>query len=149
MLRSNLFGGLAGKVGDAAEWVGDAAVELGQTTWEWGVAQVTGPGHAVRCGDVGGVLRGTGKLGAKGLGWPLTAADNRYGGVPSVDTGRFASPAGTPFEMRSIPTSARSRIFTTYEVVQEFTAQTGVVRPFYGQPGGGFQLNLTFGSRNC
>ena len=69
------FSYVGDKVGEASEWVGDAAVELGQTTWEWGVAQVTDPVNAIRRGDVGGVLRGTGKLAAKGLGAPLTAAD--------------------------------------------------------------------------
>jgi RHS repeat-associated protein len=67
---------------------------------------------------------------------------DRYGGVPEADTGRFASPAGTPFEMRSLPRSSQSRIFTTYRVVKPFGAQTGVVRPWGGQPGGGFQLNF-------
>jgi hypothetical protein len=67
---------------------------------------------------------------------------DRYGGVPEADTGRFASPAGTPFEMRALPKSAQSRIFTTYRVVRPFDAQTGVVRPWGGQPGGGFQINF-------
>ena len=55
--------------------VGDAAVELGQTTWESGVAQVTDPVNAIRRGDVGGVLRGMGSWPLRGSGAPLTAAD--------------------------------------------------------------------------
>ncbi len=67
---------------------------------------------------------------------------DRLGGDPATDSGRFASPAGTPFEMRSLPRSSLSRTFTTYEVVIPFDAQIGVVRPWGGMPGGGFQLNF-------
>jgi hypothetical protein len=68
---------------------------------------------------------------------------DRYRGIPATDTGRFASPAGTAFEMRSLPSSSLSRPFTTYEVVRPFDVETGVVRPWGGQPGGGFQLNFS------
>ncbi|HWE89887.1 MAG TPA: glycohydrolase toxin TNT-related protein, partial [Pseudonocardiaceae bacterium] len=68
---------------------------------------------------------------------------DRYGGIPDKDPGRFASPAGTPFEMRGLPSSSLSRLFTTYEVVRPFDVQTGMVRPWGGQPGGGFQLNFS------
>ena len=68
---------------------------------------------------------------------------DRYGGIPETDSGRFASPAGTPFEMRSLPNSSLSRPLTTYEVATPFEAEVGVVRPWAGMPGGGFQLNFS------
>ena len=68
---------------------------------------------------------------------------DRYGHTdPYADRGTFASPAGTPFDMRSLPASAASRPLTTYEVVDPFKADVGVVRPWYGRPGGGMQINM-------
>jgi RHS repeat-associated protein len=68
---------------------------------------------------------------------------DRYGGDPASDTGRFASPAGTPFEMRGLPPSAMSRPLTTYEVVEPFDATIGLVKPWSGYIGGGFQLQFS------
>ncbi|MQA93129.1 MAG: DUF4237 domain-containing protein [Streptosporangiales bacterium] len=67
---------------------------------------------------------------------------DRYGYDPTEDGGEFASPEGTPFAMRALSKKAASRRVTTYEVVEPFTVQTGIVRPWFGQPGGGFQYHL-------
>lgn len=63
---------------------------------------------------------------------PGTVID-RYGG----DTGRFFSPAGTPFEARALP--AGSGPLNSFEVLKPFDVQGGIVAPAFGQPGLGVQ----------
>lgn len=63
---------------------------------------------------------------------------SRYG----RETGTFVSPLGTPFEMRSLPASARSRPLTTYEVVEPLTVRSGLALHWYGQEGLGVQHEL-------
>ncbi|NJP90424.1 glycohydrolase toxin TNT-related protein [Nonomuraea sp. FMUSA5-5] len=70
---------------------------------------------------------------------------DRYGYDPALDGGRFVSPAGTAFETRALDRSARSRRLTTYEVTRPIDVQYGLVRPWFGQPGGGFQILLPNG----
>ncbi len=61
------------------------------------------------------------------------AVIDRYG----HDTGRFFSPAGTPFEARSLP--AGSGPLQRYEVLKPLEVQAGLVAPAFGQPGMGIQ----------
>jgi len=63
---------------------------------------------------------------------------DRYGG----EGGRYASPEGTPFEMRALPKSAKKGEYHVYEVVEEFEAEVGMVAPWFGYPGGGMQVFL-------
>ena len=60
---------------------------------------------------------------------------DRYGD----ETGRYFTPEGTPIANRSLPPSANTNPYNTYEVVNPFPVQSGIVAPFYGQPGGGIQ----------
>ena len=50
---------------------------------------------------------------------------DRYGG----EGGHFASPAGTPMEMRALSPGARSGALNTYEVVTPFETDAGTVAP--------------------
>ncbi|WP_170152067.1 glycohydrolase toxin TNT-related protein [Vogesella indigofera] len=50
---------------------------------------------------------------------------DRYGG----DSGRFLSPAGTPFEQRAIPNASKNELYKVYEVVRPFEVQSGKIAP--------------------
>jgi RHS repeat-associated protein len=69
---------------------------------------------------------------------PGTRID-RYGS----ELGTFASPAGTPFGARALPPHAASAPFRQYEVVQPLPVRRGTTAPWFGQPGGGIQYELT------
>jgi len=60
---------------------------------------------------------------------------DRYG----LGTGTFAAPAGTPFEMRSLPLEALQSPYNIYQVVQPFNANAGPTAPAFGQLGQGIQ----------
>ncbi len=68
---------------------------------------------------------------------PGTMID-RYG----YPTGTFASPAGTPAQMRSLAPGVAERPLNTYRVVKPLNVQSGRVAPWFGQPGGGTQYEL-------
>jgi len=63
---------------------------------------------------------------------------DRYG----LGTGTFAAPAGTPFEMRSLPLEALQSPYNVYQVVQPFSANAGLTAPAFGQLGQGIQYQL-------
>ena len=60
---------------------------------------------------------------------------DRYG----KSSGKFAAPAGTPFEMRSLPSSYISKELHTYKVLKDVPVLQGVTAPWFCQPGGGVQ----------
>ncbi len=55
--------------------------------------------------------------------------------------GRFASPAGTPFEQRALPPSSVGTGYTQFEVVKPLPESVieGPIAPWFEQPGGGVQ----------
>jgi len=70
---------------------------------------------------------------------PGTRVD-RYGGPG----GTFASPEGTPFEARSLRSTAINSPYNVYEVVNPVTVQGGITAPAFGYGCGGIQYE--FGS---
>lgn len=62
---------------------------------------------------------------------------DRYGSL----NGTYASPAGTPLELRSLPPS-NSGILRSFEVLQPFPVQSSTIAPWYNQVGGGIQYKL-------
>lgn len=70
---------------------------------------------------------------------PGTLVD-RYGG----SGGTFVSPEGTPFEGRSLRSTAINSPYNVYEVVKPVTVQGGIAAPAFGYGGGGIQYE--FGS---
>ncbi len=63
---------------------------------------------------------------------------DRYG----LDTGRFASPVGTPIFMRSLPPGASEAPYSMSRVVKPIDVQSGTVAPWFQQPGGGAQYQF-------
>jgi hypothetical protein len=63
---------------------------------------------------------------------------DRYGS----SQGTFLSPAGTPFDQRSLPTSSLTREYHRYEVLKEFTPESGIVASWFEQSGGGIQYYI-------
>ncbi len=63
---------------------------------------------------------------------------DRYG----LDSGRFASPHGTPTYMRSLPYGGSEAPFGTFRVLKPFDVQSGEVGPWFDQLGGGMQYRL-------
>jgi RHS repeat-associated protein len=55
------------------------------------------------------------------------------------DFGRFASPVGTPFVQRSLPSSSASAPYAVFQVLKPFEVQAGAIAPGFGLPGGGIQ----------
>ena len=63
----------------------------------------------------------------------------RYGAA----TGRYVSPAGTPFEQRALPTTTDESDFHTYIVCRNIEGvEKGKIAPWFGQAGGGIQYKL-------
>jgi RHS repeat-associated protein len=62
---------------------------------------------------------------------------DRYGSL----NGTYASPSGTPLELRSLPPS-NSGVLNSYEVIKPFPVQSSTISPWYNQPGGGIQYKL-------
>ncbi|MBK9695285.1 MAG: TNT domain-containing protein [Elusimicrobia bacterium] len=57
--------------------------------------------------------------------------------------GKYASPAGTPFELRGLPPKDKiSKPYFVYEVVKPFEVRSGKVMPAFGQIGQGIQYRL-------
>lgn len=63
---------------------------------------------------------------------------DRYG----LDLGRFASPLGTPFDMRSLPNECINLPYQAYEIVKPVEVVSGIVAPAFGNRGGGIQYIL-------
>ena len=61
---------------------------------------------------------------------------DRYG----YQSGSFASPFGTPYACRSVaPGTKETRPYHKYKVIAVFSAQEGIIAPWFGKPGGGIQ----------
>ncbi len=63
----------------------------------------------------------------------------RYG----ENTGSFASPQGVPFEQRALPPESLQKPFQQYEVIKPFDVDAGPAAPWFGQPGGGMQYDVS------
>ena len=59
-----------------------------------------------------------------------------------TESGRFVSPEGTPFEMRSLPKNRFNETPSLYEVIKPFEVNSGKIAPYYFQKGGGTQYFL-------
>ena len=67
------------------------------------------------------------------------SAISRFG----PETGFYASPAGTSFSARALPSNyATQQPFYQYEVIKPFGVNGGLVEPWFGQPGMGTQYRL-------
>jgi len=60
---------------------------------------------------------------------------DRYG----FESGKYVSPKGTPFSMRSLHPSALERSYNSYKVIKPFDVMSGRIAPYYGQMGFGTQ----------
>jgi len=64
---------------------------------------------------------------------------DRYG----YESGTYASPAGTPFGKRALPSSYEyDRPLKTYEVLKPYEVQAGKIKSWFDQPGGGIQYKF-------
>ena len=61
---------------------------------------------------------------------------DRYGSR----SGEYFSPAGTPFEQRSLPPGKQADPYEKYTVLKEFAVVQEEIAPAFNQPGGGLQL---------
>jgi filamentous hemagglutinin len=53
-----------------------------------------------------------------------------------VDTGKFVSPEGTPFDQRALPNSTLDKPHTRYEVVKPIPdVDSGKAAPWFDKPG--------------
>ncbi|MFO0014847.1 MAG: glycohydrolase toxin TNT-related protein [Planctomycetota bacterium] len=68
---------------------------------------------------------------------PGTRID-RYGG----ESGKFVSPAGTPYEARALPHGSDQKPYKVYEVLKPIDVKAGEIEPWFGQPGMGEQFKL-------
>jgi|TARA_R110000744_G_scaffold63287_3_gene130194 hypothetical protein len=60
-----------------------------------------------------------------------------------VDTGKFVSPEGTPFDQRALPNSTLDKPHTRYEVVKPIPdVDSGKAAPWFDKPVGGTQMDL-------
>lgn len=56
--------------------------------------------------------------------------------------GRYASPAGTDFQARSLPPTSTTQKYYVYEVVKPLEVESGTIAPWFEQPGLGTQLRF-------
>jgi filamentous hemagglutinin len=66
---------------------------------------------------------------------PVGTRLDRYG----PENGNFLSPAGTPYEQRSLPPDTDRKDHTVYEVIKALPVVSGQTAAWFGQPGGGVQ----------
>ena len=65
---------------------------------------------------------------------------DRYG----APTGRYLSPAGTPFGARALPPDfLKTQDYRVYEVLRPLEVEAGLIEPWFGQPGMGTQYKLS------
>ena len=64
---------------------------------------------------------------------PVGMRLDRYG----PDSGNFLSPAGTPYEQRSLKPDTNRDDHTVYEVIKALPVVSGQTAAWFGQPGGG------------
>lgn len=60
---------------------------------------------------------------------------DRYGS----ESGRFLSPAGTPYEQRALPYDASRMDYRKYRIMKPLPVESGKAQPYFGQAGGGRQ----------
>lgn len=70
---------------------------------------------------------------------PVGTRLDRYGPA----NGNFLSPAGTPYEQRSLPPDTDRDDYTVYEVIKALPVVSGQTAAWFGQPGGGVQYCTT------
>lgn len=63
---------------------------------------------------------------------------DRYG----HEGGSFVAKEGTPFDMRALPPEDIHRPYHVYEVIEEFSAEEGIIAPWFDQKGMGTQYKL-------
>ena len=66
---------------------------------------------------------------------PVGTRLDRYG----PDNGNFLSPAGSPYEQRSLPPDTDRNDYRVYEVIKALPVVSGQTAAWFGQPGGGVQ----------
>ncbi|WZY01341.1 TNT domain-containing protein [Bacillus sp. FSL W7-1360] len=64
------------------------------------------------------------------------AVIDRYG---EPETGRYLSPAGTPYEQRALALHSDSASYRQYRVKRPFQVESGEIAPWFDRPGGGTQ----------
>jgi RHS repeat-associated protein len=69
---------------------------------------------------------------------PGTRVD-RYG----YEGGTFVSPEGTPYEMRSLAPGSNLKPYNIYDVVKPVEVSSGIVAPWFGEPGMGIQYEFS------
>ena len=68
---------------------------------------------------------------------PVGTRLDRYGS----ETGNYLSPAGTPYEQRSLRPDTNLNDYHVYEVIQPLPVKSGQIAAWFGQPGGGVQYS--------
>lgn len=63
---------------------------------------------------------------------------DRYG--PTIGT--YASPVGTPFNMRSLSPATDAADYFQFQVLKFFPMQQSTIAPAFGQPGLGIQFKM-------
>lgn len=63
--------------------------------------------------------------------------------IYGYSTGYYASPVGTPAEMRALVPGYLERPHTVYEAVKPVDTLSGQAMPWFGQPGLGTQYKFT------
>jgi hypothetical protein len=66
---------------------------------------------------------------------PVGTRLDRYG----TENGNYLSPAGTPYEQRSLPPDTNPNDYHVYEVIKAIPVESGQIAAWFGQPGGGVQ----------
>ena len=66
---------------------------------------------------------------------PVGTRLDRYGS----ENGNYLSPAGTPYEQRSLKPDTNRDEHTVYEVIKALPVVSGQTAAWFGQPGGGVQ----------
>jgi hypothetical protein len=69
---------------------------------------------------------------------PGTRID-RYG----FEGGTFVSPEGIPYPNRSLAPGTEKKPYNVYEVIKPIEVQAGKIAPWFGEPGGGIQYELS------
>lgn len=117
---------------------------------DWGQVGISAAVGALGFGRVPGVARGGSRA------QPYWPPNHGFAGTPmgtslapgsridryGSELGTFASPAGTPFGARSLPSNAASAPLRRYEVLKPLPAQSGTAAPWFGQVGGGTQYEF-------
>jgi hypothetical protein len=62
--------------------------------------------------------------------------------------GRFASPQGTPFKARGLPSSRKGDSYIAYEIVRRLPVRKGLIAPWKDSAGFGIQYHLPAGAQD-